>query len=71
MIESSAASPRTIPLVVGFLRHVGERFDKVSLVGTGPSMGTARAIIAIARLQKFRVFPNFKELQRAVAEKKW
>jgi hypothetical protein len=71
MVESVAASPRTVPLVVGFLRRVGFRFGRVSLVGTGPSMGTARAVIAVARLKKFRVFPAFAALQRAVAEDKW
>ena len=47
------------------------RFARVSLVGQGPAMGTARAVIAVARLRRFRVFRNFDDLAAAVSQEGW
>eukprot|EP00614_Pseudopedinella_elastica_P001536 CAMPEP_0172592652 /NCGR_PEP_ID=MMETSP1068-20121228/11678_1 /TAXON_ID=35684 /ORGANISM="Pseudopedinella elastica, Strain CCMP716" /LENGTH=230 /DNA_ID=CAMNT_0013389753 /DNA_START=163 /DNA_END=855 /DNA_ORIENTATION=- len=68
MVHSTACSPRTLPVVVGFIRQFSQCFSRVSLVGQGPAMDTARAAIFITRLSRFRVFPNYPELEKAAAE---
>jgi len=71
MTTSVACSPAVLNVVVSFMRTYGGRFGHVSLVGRSAAMDMARLCISLARLKRFRVFPDFAELQKALDEGTW